>query len=387
MEAKNQTSNTVPLKTKIAWGLGGWADDYTFVVINILFLYLYVDYFRMDPVLAGVALFIPRVFDAITDPIIGNWSDNFRSRWGRRRPLIVAGAIGCAILLPLYWLPPMLETIKNPWYSNIPFIYVSILGCFYAAVYTLFVVPYTALGYELSEDYDERTKVLSWRMYFGLIGQTATPLVYTLSVNKDLFPNIRVGAVSKEEITNFQKAVMNCAGELDAEKDWVFQLHFGAMRNVRHSIFSKLGPDTGVDTGNCFQDHYPGIVDLLNVFDNRLKVVLYCFDPTQISTVASVARAFCSKVKIGAPWWQCDNPIGMKRQLEYFGSVDLLNNCSGMVSDSRKLLSYGSRHEMFRRVLADVLGSMAELGQAPEEILTELAVRLCYEQPRSYFAI
>ena len=194
-------------------------------------------------------------------------------------------------------------------------------------------------------------------------------------------------AVSKEEIVNFQKAVMNCAGELDAEKDWVFQLHFGAMRNVRYSIFEKLGPDTGVDTGNCFQDHYPGIVDLLNVFDNRLKVVLYCFDPTQISTVASVARAFCSKVKIGAPWWQCDNPIGMKRQLEYFGSVDLLNNCSGMVSDSRKLLSYGSRHEMFRRVLADVLGTMAELGQAPEEILTDLAVRLCYEQPRSYFAI
>ena len=198
---------------------------------------------------------------------------------------------------------------------------------------------------------------------------------------------LRGETVTPAEIVNFQKAVMNCAGELDAEKDWVFQLHFGAMRNVRFSIFDKLGPDTGVDTGNGFQNQYPGMVDFLNVFDGRLKTVLYCFDPTQISTVASVARAFCSKVKIGAPWWQCDNPIGMKRQLEYFGSVDLLNNCSGMVSDSRKLLSYGSRHEMFRRVLADVLGSMAELGQAPEEILQALAVRLCYEQPRSFFNI
>ena len=194
-------------------------------------------------------------------------------------------------------------------------------------------------------------------------------------------------AVSADEITNFQKAVMNCAGELDAEKDWVFQLHFGAVRNVRPVIFSKLGPDTGVDTGNCFQNQYPGMIDFLNVFDGRLKTVLYCFDPTQISTVASVARAFSSKVKIGAPWWQCDNPIGMKRQLEYFGSVDLLNSCSGMVSDSRKLLSYGSRHEMFRRVLADVLGTMAELGQAPEEILQDLAVRLCGEQPRTFFNI
>ena len=130
-----------------------------------------------------------------------------------------------------------------------------------------------------------------------------------------------------------------------------------------------------------------GMVDFLNVFDGRLKTVLYCFDPIQISTVASVARAFSSKVKIGAPWWQCDNPIGMKRQLEYFGSVDLVNNCAGMVSDSRKLLSYGSRHEMFRRVLSDVLGNMAELGQAPEELLKDLAVRLCCEQPRSFFNI
>ena len=184
------------MKTQLFWGLGGWADNYTFAVVNILFLYLYVDYFRMDPVMAGVALSIPRVFDAVTDPVIGNWSDNFRSRWGRRRPLIIIGAIGCALLLPLYWLRPMLEKLKNPWYCNIPFIYITVLGCLYAAVYTLFVVPYTALGYELSDDYNERTRVLSWRMYFGLIGATATPLVYSLSVNKALFPNIQTGAVT-----------------------------------------------------------------------------------------------------------------------------------------------------------------------------------------------
>ncbi|MBQ9803543.1 MAG: MFS transporter, partial [Lentisphaeria bacterium] len=110
MIAEPKISGRVPLKTRIAWGLGGWADNYTFVIVNTLFLFLYVDYFHMDPVLAGMALAIPRVFDAITDPIIGNWSDNFRSRWGRRRPLIAVGVVGCAILLPLYWLPPMLET-------------------------------------------------------------------------------------------------------------------------------------------------------------------------------------------------------------------------------------------------------------------------------------
>ena len=195
MTTQTQQKNSVSLLERMAWGVGGWADGYTFVIVNSLFLYLYVDYFKMDPILAGVSLAIPRIFDAVTDPIIGNWSDNFRSRWGRRKPLIFVGVIGCAILLPLYWLPPMLDTVKNPWYSNIPFLYVSILGCLYAAVYTLFVVPYTALGYELSDDYDERTKVLSWRMYFGLVGQTISPLAYTLSVKKSLFPNIHQGAV------------------------------------------------------------------------------------------------------------------------------------------------------------------------------------------------
>ena len=180
---------------RLGWGCGGWADNYTFNVVLILYMYIYVDYFKMDPVLVGLAVAIPRFFDAITDPILGNWSDNFRSRWGRRRPLIVAGAIACGVLLPLHWLPPMLGTVKNPWYSNGPFLFFTLMGCLYAVAYTIFIVPYTALGFELSDDYEERTHVLCWRRYLGLFGQFFTPLVYTLSVNKKLFPNIHVGAI------------------------------------------------------------------------------------------------------------------------------------------------------------------------------------------------
>ena len=79
--------------------------------------------------------------------------------------------------------------------------------------------------------------------------------------------------------------------------------------------------------------------------------------------LATLSRAFGEKVRLGSAWWLCDNPIGMRRQLEYIGSVDVLYSFAGMVSDSRKLLSYGSRFEMFRRVLADVLGEMAEMEQ------------------------
>ena len=186
----------VPLWRQIGWGCGGWADNYLFNIINVLFLFVYVDYLKMSPVIAGVALCIPRFIDAVTDPLIGNWSDNFRSRWGRRRPLIVVGAILSAILLPLYFLPAFPSTAGDPWYVNGPYWHVVILGSIYAVTYTIFVVPYTALGYELSEDYDERTRILSWRMYLGLAGQALVPWIYEISNDKTLFDNIKEGAVA-----------------------------------------------------------------------------------------------------------------------------------------------------------------------------------------------
>jgi len=185
----------VSMKTRIMWGCGGAADNFMFNVFNYLYLWIYVDYFKMNPAAAGVAVAIPRFVDAITDPIIGNWSDNFRSKWGRRRPLIIVGTICCAILLPLYWVVPWVSTAQNPWYSNAPFLYLTIMGCVYACAYTLFVVPFTALGFELSDDYDERTKVLSWRMYIGLIAASVVPWVYKMSVNETLFANIQQGAI------------------------------------------------------------------------------------------------------------------------------------------------------------------------------------------------
>jgi len=77
----------------------------------------------------------------------------------------------------------------------------------------------------------------------------------------------------------------------------------------------------------------------------------------------------------------------MRRQLEYIGSVDMFANFAGMVSDSRKLLSYGSRFEMFRRVLSDVIGAMVERGQMPFGVAEALVERMCYSGPKEFFAI
>ncbi|HAZ00276.1 MAG TPA: hypothetical protein DCY38_05765 [Opitutae bacterium] len=183
----------VPLRTKVTWGFGGLADNFMFNTLTALGTLVYVQHFGLSPALAGLALALPRLIDAFTDPWIGNLSDNLKSKYGRRRPLMFFGVIACALLLPLLWTPIGVETAQNPWFSNIPFFYIVTVGSLLAVAYTLFVVPYTALGFELTPDYDERTRVIVWRMYIGLIGSVSAGWLFRLAA-ADTFPNLGNGA-------------------------------------------------------------------------------------------------------------------------------------------------------------------------------------------------
>jgi len=167
------TSKKVGLGVKVAWGAGGLADNFIMNCItpHILIMPIYNLVFGLDPVKIGIALSVPRFIDAITDPLMGHISDNTRCRWGRRKPYIFVSAILCAALIPLLWIPPFrTETFL--------FFYLMAVATLISLVYTAYVVPYTALGYELTSDYDERTKVLAWRMYIGLIGSLVLPWAY-----------------------------------------------------------------------------------------------------------------------------------------------------------------------------------------------------------------
>ncbi len=183
----------VPLRTKVTWGFGGLADNFMFNTLTALGTLVYVQHFKFTPEMAGLALAFPRLIDAFTDPWIGNMSDNLKSRFGRRRPLMFIGVLFCALLLPLLWTPIGLDTVNEPWHRNIAFFYVCSVGSLLAVAYTLFVVPYTALGFELTPDYDERTRVLRWRMLIGLIGSLTAAWLFSLAA-AEYFPNIGVGA-------------------------------------------------------------------------------------------------------------------------------------------------------------------------------------------------
>lgn len=202
----------------------------------------------------------------------------------------------------------------------------------------------------------------------------------------DIFKRACAGKpLTEDDIVGFLSFMLNEMAELDAEKGFVFQLHLGCVRDVRDTLGTSLGPDSGGDVSDHMIDIVAPLNPLLNRFDGRLKVVLYSLDPNHQTTLAALCRAYGRDVNLGSAWWLNDSPVGMRRQLEYIGSVDLLANLAGMVSDSRKLLSYGSRNEMFRRTLCDVVGAFVDRGQMPLRVAEKLVVNLAYERPKRLF--
>src|SRR5258707_165905 len=126
---------------------------------------------KMDPLLLAVALAVPRVVGAILDPLAGAASDNARTRWGRRRPFILCGAVIGALLLPLIWTPPAPTQIGRC-------IYLMVILSLYAAATSVFSVPYGALGIQLTTNYDERTRVMAWRGYVQTAGTFGSAWFY-----------------------------------------------------------------------------------------------------------------------------------------------------------------------------------------------------------------
>lgn len=188
--------------------------------------------------------------------------------------------------------------------------------------------------------------------------------------------------VSDADQRDFQAFLLHFFGELNAEVDWLMQLHIGAIRNYRESLFAQLGSDSGGDVASHSIEIARPLRDFLNTFDQRLRIVLYGLHAAHLYTFGILARAF-PNIYLGAPWWFLDNPYHTSWYLKQTAAVDLLSRHAGMVSDSRKLISFGSRFEMFRRVLTDVLGAMVEQGRMPLEVANDIANMVAYNNPKS----
>lgn len=156
-------------------GIGNMAN----VVLNVAL--------GMNPLLVGLLMAIPRFIDALIDPLIGAWSDNFRSCWGRRKPFMVVGAFGAGIFfVVLWWLPVSWSEMGQFWY----FLFFSIV--FYLFM-SLFAVPWGAIGLSLTADYNERTRLMATYAFMSAVAAILLSWLYAL-IKMPVFPDTVVGA-------------------------------------------------------------------------------------------------------------------------------------------------------------------------------------------------
>lgn len=176
----NNANHKVPMLQKAAFGAGHLVNNLLPGALGVFSFFL-ITAFGIEPGIAGLLSAIPRFVDALTDPIMGFISDNTTTKWGRRRPYIFLGAILCSILFVVQW--QMFEedgTVYNFWY----FLSFSVL---FIVANTIFSTPLIGLGYELTPDTKERTRLMGFANSIGQVSWMIVPLFWSLIANKDLF--------------------------------------------------------------------------------------------------------------------------------------------------------------------------------------------------------
>ncbi|HQZ24484.1 MAG TPA: MFS transporter [Flavobacterium sp.] len=179
----NNNSNSkgvVPMGQKIAFGLGMLANQMFPAMIGI-FTVVLVEKLGFSGLLLGLTYFIPKFYDALFDLIMGYISDNTKSKWGRRRQYVLAGAIILGISFALMW---QLYAENGVTYNFIYFLVISLI--FYSGL-TIFSIPYVAMGYEMSDDFHERTNIMATSQLIGQLAWVVAPWFWVLMADKSLF--------------------------------------------------------------------------------------------------------------------------------------------------------------------------------------------------------
>lgn len=184
------------------------------------------------------------------------------------------------------------------------------------------------------------------------------------------------GKVSTCDAAKYITAMLMFLGREYAERGWVMQIHYSALRNPNERMFKQLGPDTGFDSMGQTQclDSLAKLMNALNVDDKLPRMVLYSLNANDNEILDVIAGAFqdstcAGKIQHGSAWWFNDTKTGMQAQLTSLANVGVLGNFIGMLTDSRSFLSY-TRHEYFRRILCGVIGQWIEDGEYPADFET-----------------
>jgi GPH family glycoside/pentoside/hexuronide:cation symporter len=176
-QAVSRRSNAEELSfwEKLTYGLGDVAHSAgPGTIVPFWYLFFLTDVAHLKPALAGLTVLIGGIWDAINDPLVGLWSDRTRTRWGRRRPFLLFGALPYGVTFALMWWVPPIEgqLLKS--------LYFALIYILFDTAVTIVSCPYYALTPELTLDHDERTSLTSYRMFISIVAGLITAVGFSL---------------------------------------------------------------------------------------------------------------------------------------------------------------------------------------------------------------
>jgi glucuronate isomerase len=195
------------------------------------------------------------------------------------------------------------------------------------------------------------------------------------------------------EILKFKSAMLYYFALMDHGKGWVQQFHIGAIRNNNSRMQKKLGADSGFDSIGDMEMARPMVkfFDRLDAENKLAKTIIYNLNPRDNELFATMTGnyndgSFPGKMQYGSAWWFLDQKEGIEKQLNALSNMGLLSHFVGMLTDSRSFLSF-SRHEYFRRILCNLIGSDVEKGELPGDIkwLGKIVQDVSYYNAKRYF--
>lgn len=202
-------------------------------------------------------------------------------------------------------------------------------------------------------------------------------------------------ATTLEEEEKFKTYVLRFLGKLYAKLGWTMQLHIGALRNNNTRMYQKIGADVGFDSINdlSIAHSLSRFLDSLDTEDTLPRTILYTLNPKDNYVLGTMLGNFqgggiAGKIQFGSAWWFNDQKDGMLEQMKALANLGLLSRFVGMLTDSRSFLSY-PRHEYFRRILCNLIGTWVEDGEFPADmkLLGEIVQGICFNNAHAYFGI
>lgn len=213
----------------------------------------------------------------------------------------------------------------------------------------------------------------------------------SLIFNKRLNDN----TLSQSEVEKYKFFTLKQLAKEYNDKNWVMQLHIGALRNNNEVMHCKIGADSGFDITNDFEiaSHLSKLLNDINNESSLPKTILYTLNPKDNIVLSTLPQCFSEdsiqgKVQFGTAWWLNDHKRGISDYLTSLGEQGMLAYSIGMLTDSRSFLSY-ARHEYFRRILCNFIGSIVDAGEFEknDELLKEIVEGICFKNIKKYLEI